>query len=182
MGLWADWQAARAQRHRVEQYLNHLLREPDDEVMGWLMALAPDAGTARREYHFARRAIGLIVAERDALDDRTLADVTHQLAPVLAAEARRAPADGLAWAERWRAYVGALAVRGSVEAPAARLARVMLSAAGVDPSAHGAMARATQFVQETRAAMNEALRHAFGAASLPEDVRPSALRPGELHG
>ncbi|MFO0070499.1 MAG: hypothetical protein ACK55A_00175 [Gemmatimonas sp.] len=176
MGLWADWQAARAQRHRGEMYLNYLLREPDDEAMGWLFALAPDTPTARREFHFARRAIGLIVAERDALDDRTHADVTHQLAPVLAAEARRAPADGLAWSERWRAYCAALAVRGTVDSPATRLARVMLSAAGVEHPDTAGLQRATQFVQETRTAMNEALRHAFGAASLPDDVRPSALR------
>ncbi|WP_396224026.1 hypothetical protein [Gemmatimonas sp.] len=176
MGLWADWQAARAQRHRVEMYLNYLLREPDDGAMSWLFALAPDMATARREFHFARRAIGLIVAERDALDDRTHADVTHQLAPVLAAEARRAPADGLAWNERWRAYTAALAVRGTVDSPATRLARVMLSAAGVEHPDTAGLLRATQFVQETRGAMNEALRHAFGAAALPEDVRPSALR------
>jgi len=31
-------------------------------------------------------------------------------------------------------------------------------------------------VHDTRANLNEQLRLAFGAASLPDDVRPSALR------
>jgi len=31
-------------------------------------------------------------------------------------------------------------------------------------------------VQETRASLNEQLRLAFGTASLPDDVRPSALK------
>jgi hypothetical protein len=131
MGFWGDWQATRERRHRVGLYLNHLLREPEAAPLAWLTALTGNAALAARELTFARRALGLIVAERDALDDRTAADVAHQLAPVIAGEARRDAAVGREWADRWRAYTAALAVRGSAEAPAARLARVMLSGAGV---------------------------------------------------
>jgi hypothetical protein len=176
MGFWADWQAARARRQRVEVYLNHLLREPDAATLQWLTACGGNAQVARRELAFARRAIGLIVAERDALDDRTAADVAHQLAPVVAAEARRDAETGRLWAERWRGYTAALAVRGNPEAPAARLARVLFAGVGLADPAADDVRRGTAYVQDTRAVLNEQLRVAFGAASMPEDIRPSALR------
>lgn len=176
MGFWADWQASRARRQRVEVYLNHLLREPDAALLQWLAVRAGNADTARRELAFSRRAIGLIVAERDALDDRTAADVAHQLAPVVAAEARRDAVAGRLWAERWRAYTAVLAVRGNPESPAARLARVLLAGVGLTEPTAEDVQHLTAYVQDTRAILNEQLRVAFGAASLPEDVRPSALR------
>jgi hypothetical protein len=176
MGLWADWQATRARRQRVEQYLNHLLREPETAEVDWLSTAAGDRALAVRELTFARRAIGVIVAERDALDDRTAADVAHQLAPVVAAESRRDPASAGHWPERWRAYTAALAVRGNPELHAVRLARVLLAGAGLSAPNAEVLQRTTQFIQQTRSSLNEHLRTAFGAASLPEDVRPSALR------
>lgn len=175
MGLWTEWQAARERRRRVESYVGRMLREPDASVVGMLEGAA-GSDVARRELRFALLAIGLIVAERDALDDQTAADVSHQLQPLLAAEARRDPEVGRLWPERWRAYSAALALRGSPEAPAVRLARVLLEAAGMATPSAAQLERATHFVQENRTALNEALRAVFGAASLPEDVRPSALR------
>ena len=180
MGLWSDWQATRARRQRVEGYLNHLLREPDPAALRWLSAATGVTEIALRELMFAQRALGLIVAERDALDDRTAADVAHHLAPVILAETRLSVDVGRAWTERWRAYTAALALRGSPEPPATRLARVMLAGAGIDAPDAAAVLQATQFVQDLRAALNEQLRSAFGAASLPDDVRPSALRPGSV--
>lgn len=176
MGFWADWQAARARRQRVEVYLNHVVREPDAVTVQWLTSVCGSDAVARRELTFARRAIGLIVAERDALDDRTAADVAHQLAPVVAAESRRDAEHGRQWGERWRSYTGALAVRGNPDTPAVRLARVLLEASGTSAPGPETLQRATAFVQETRSMLNEQLRVAFGAASLPEDVRPSAIR------
>lgn len=175
MGLWTEWQAARERRRRVESYVGRMLREPDASTVAILEAAA-GAHVARRELRFALLAIGLIVAERDALDDQTAADVSHQLQPELTEAARRDPEVGRLWPERWRAYSAALARRGSPEAPAMRLARVLLEGAGVSAPSEEQLARITQFVQDNRNALNEALRAVFGAASLPEDVRPSALR------
>lgn len=176
MSIWTDWQAARARRQRVELYLNQVLRDVDTAVVPGLVTAADSEKVVQREIAFARRAIGLIVAERDALDDQTAADVSHQLAPVVSAESRRDPETGRLWAERWRGYTAALAARGSQETPVMRLARVMLDGAGVSNPSAELLQQATRFVQETRGALNESLRTAFGAASLPEDVRPSALR------
>jgi hypothetical protein len=175
MGLWTEWQAARDRRRRVESYVGRMLREPDLTTLTAVESLAGQV-VARRELRFALLALGLIVAERDALDDQTAADVSHHLAPLIAADAKRDPEVGRLWPERWRAYTAALALRGSPEAPATRLARVLLSGAGVASPTAPQLALITAFVQDHRSALNEALRAVFGAASLPEDVRPSALK------
>jgi hypothetical protein len=57
-----------------------------------------------------------------------------------------------------------------------RLARVLLEGVGMSNPSPDLVQQTTQFVQETRGGLNESLRSAFGAASLPEDVRPSAMR------
>lgn len=176
MGFWSDWQAARDRRRRVASYLGHLLGDPDSAQVAWLIGIAEHPHDVPRELVFVRRAVGLIVAERDALDDRTAADVAHQLAPIIASEARHQEERGRAWNERWRAYVAALAVRGSTEPPAARLGRVLLRGVGTESPTPSQLHGATELVQMHRNALNEALRAAFGAATLPEDIAPSALR------
>lgn len=176
MGMLGEWRAARERRRRSASYLDALLHAPDAPDVTWLEGLCGSGDIARRELALARRAIGLIVAERDALDDRTASDVAHQLAAVLDREVRETPAMGREWAERWRSYTAALAVRGEAESPSARLARVLLAGAGVLEPRTDDLVRATAFVVATRARANEALRSVFGVASLPEDVRPSALR------
>lgn len=176
MGLWSDWQAARDRRRRVDQYLARVLHTPSAADIAWLEAGGAPHAVAARELDFARRAVGLIVSERDALDDLTAADVAHQLAPAIAAEARRDPEAGRLWAERWRAYSATLAVRGSTDGPAVRLARVLLAGAGVDAPSDALLQRATRHVVDARTDLNEVLRATFGSVSLPEDVRPSAMR------
>ena len=171
MGMLAEWRAARDRRRRAARYLATLLDAPQADDVEWLAQATSDRGSAEREITFARRAIGLIVAERDALDDRTASDVAHGQAEVIAREARGAPDIGRRWA-----YTATLAVRGDGEAPAARLARVLLAGAGVNAPTTDQLVRATQFVLATRTRANESLRSAFGVASLPDDVRPSALR------
>jgi hypothetical protein len=183
MGLLADWRAARDRDRRARAFLATLLAAPDAADLAWLSGqCGGNDAVARRELAFARRAIGLIVAERDALDDRTASDVAHALARVVAAEARQDPAVGRAWASRWRAYTATLSVRGGGESPAARLARVMLQGAGVAAPGRDQLVRATQVVQATRDAANAALRTAYGEASLPEHVRPSLLVRGRPAG
>lgn len=177
MGLIAEWRAARERRRLAEAYLRRVLTPTDPADLDWLAGLTGDRVVAQRELGFVKRAMGLIVAERDALDDRTAADVVHALAPKVNEEARVSADLGRLWLERRRAFSQALAVRGQPEAPAVRLARVLLTGAGIASAAtDDVLARATTIVQVERARANEALRAVFGEASLPEDVRPSALR------
>jgi hypothetical protein len=176
MGLIGEWRAARERRRLAEAYLRRVLTPIGASEIDWLAGLTGDRVVAERELTFAKRAIGLIVAERDALDDRTAADVVHALAPRINDEARGSANLGRQWLERRRAYTQALVTRGQPQAPATRLARVLLVGAGVAEPTAEALAEATAVVQAERARANEALRAVFGEASLPEDVRPSALR------
>lgn len=153
-----------------------MLRAPESADVSWLVSIGVSETVAQRELTFAKRAIGLIVAERDALDDRTASEVAHKLAPVISREAKGAAGLGREWAARWRAYTAALAVRGNVEAPATRLARVLLAGAGVGDPSNQQVMRATESLLNTRGAANIALRDVFGVAALPDDVRPSAVR------
>jgi hypothetical protein len=173
--MWGEWRASRERKLRAERYLGTVLRDPPEAELQWLQTLGVSNQRAVRELGFCRRAVGLIVAERDALDDRTAADVAHLLAPVMAGESRRDPEYGAAWPERWRAYAAALAVRGSAEAPAVRLARVMLAGLGMPEPTPEVLQHATRYVMETRSQCNESLRAAYGEATLPEDVKPSTL-------
>lgn len=175
MSFFSEWRAARERRRRANAYLGAVLADAETRDIEWL-ATAAGRDVASRELTFARRALALIVAERDALDDRTASDVARELAAIIEREARRDPEVGRAWSERARAYTAAFVVRGSVESPAARFARVLLQGASVNGADSATIASATQFVQLARAKANEALRAAFGAASLPEDVRPSAMQ------
>lgn len=176
MGMLGEWRATRERRRLAATYLHALLSAAEPADTQWLASVSGDANVAQRELTFARRALALIVAERDALDDRTASDVAHELTSVTEQEARRDQSAGKAWPVRWRAYTDAFAVRGATEAPAVRLARVMLAGAGVAEPSPELLARATQCVHAIRAKANESLRAAFGVASLPDDVRPSAMR------
>jgi len=180
MSILREWRVARARRKQAAIYLEAITQPVPPADIEWLARLAPnrDERLAERELQFARRAVGLIVAERDALDDRTASDVAHQLAGVVSAQTRQDAVAGRAWSERWRAYTSALAARGNTESPAARLARVMLAGSGIEQPATEHLLRATQFILTVRSGANEALRTAYGSASLPEDVRPSALGVG----
>jgi hypothetical protein len=136
---------------------------------------------------YARRVIGLLVAERDALDDRTASAVGRALSAAMRFDPRVA-ADTLPIAEsqlnaRLGAYREALRARQGEDATGARLGRTLLaftSPVGVASASPEAIARAGELLARYSAEANEALRTAFGAASLPEDLPPSAVAGGGL--
>ena len=175
MSFLSEWRTSRKRRRRAIVYLNTVLADPERGDVEWL-SLAVGDEVARRELTFARRALALVVAERDALDDRTASDVARELVTTVEREARCDPEVGRAWSERAREYTAAFVARGMVETPAARFARVLLNGAAVSNADTVAFASAIQFVQASRTKANEALRAAFGAASLPDDIRPSAMQ------
>lgn len=176
MGLIGEWRAARERQRQAECYLRGLRQSSDTADVDWLTMLTHDRELAERELGFARRAVGLIVAERDALDDRTASEVARAMNDVIDAERRRSASLANQWLARRKAYAAAMASRGHLEPPMARLGRVLLAGAGIENPSSDAVIKATAFVQAARAHANEALRAVFGAASLPEDVRPSAIR------
>jgi hypothetical protein len=177
MGLIADWRAGRERRRLADAYLKRVLTTPETADIEWLAPLVGGRDRAQQELLFAQRAVALIVAERDALDDRTASDVAHALADVLDRESRQSADAGRVWSARWLAYTAALSMRGHIDPPATRLARVLFEGSGLSDPPADALSRVAQVIQGTRTKANESLRAVFGVASLPEDVRPSALRP-----
>lgn len=180
--FWQRWQAERVQRQRAARYIRSLQREPAADDVDWLAAAAAggDADHARWELRYARRALGLLVAERDALDDRTASLVARELTASLARDPHVAagmlPVAQRQLNARLRAYGDALGKRDSGRAARARLGQALLAFAGGEghvPRDEQA-ARAGEMLARFIAEANASLRGEFGAAALPEDVPPSA--------
>ena len=181
MSVWSTWKAERALRHRAAAYVLHLQHEPAEEDVRWLAAhgTGGDLDHARWELRYARRAMGLVVAERDALDDRTASAVARELQASLGRD-RNIDAGKLDVARtqlnaRLRVYAGVLAHRLREQSTGARLGRALLEFAGVASPGDDDIAQAGTTLAGYAADANEALRRCFGVASLPEDLPPSAV-------
>lgn len=182
MPFLGRWRAERGVRASAAAFAAALSADPDPDLASWLSVTATrgDVDHALWELRYARRALGLLAAERDALDDRTASLV----ASALSEEFRRDPAiasDRVALAERQfnqrlAAYGEAVREREPGVPTAERVARVLLRFAGGDrdwePETVEHLSRA---VAEFLANTNAELRKAFGQAALPEDVKPSSL-------
>jgi hypothetical protein len=181
MPIFGRWRAERQLQDRAERYVAGLLAEPAPEDVSWLAAAATrgDEDHAAWELRYARRALGLVTAQRDALDDRTGAEVAHAMAAAFERDPRIGR-DRLELAQgqfnaRLSAYRDALGARITSATPT-RLGRTLLAFAGgafrdVDPN----VTRAGELLSHYLNAGNEALRAVFGTASLPEHVPPSAM-------
>ena len=182
--FFAEWRAERRLRRAAAAFVQSLLAEPDEADVAWLAqrATGGDSDRARWELRYTRRALGLLSAERDALDDRTGSAVAAELGESWAAD-RNVAAGMRHVAERqFNARLGAfgraVAARSSGEPTAARLGRALLSSAGVDDPNDDDLARAGSVASRYLEHANESLRTHFGTASLPEHVPPSAVNPG----
>ena len=171
MRFWRRWREERALRRRAVAYVGVLSAEPAGEDVAWLARLDPggDSDHARWELRYARRAMGLLVAERDALDDRTASEVGRALAAALRFDPQIAPGKRSVAEQQRRAD----------EPTAGRLGRVLLTfttgAERARASTAADVARAGETLSRYLLEANEALRESFGVATLPEDVAPSAV-------
>lgn len=185
MSRWREWFGGRAADPRAAAYVAVLCEEPANADVDWLAAHGTrgDTDHARWELRYVRRAVGLLAAQRDALDDQTASLVASELTGALHRDPRVA-ANKRAVAEqqfnaRLRAYSDALVNRESGESVAARLGRLLLDFAGPrDVPPADVVERAGEVIARYRVDANQALRAHFGVAELPEDVAPSALRAG----
>jgi len=158
------------------------LAEPSQDDVEWLAAAAAagDADHARWELRYARMAISVFVAERDALDDRTSSDVVAALVAALATDERiapdRRPLAERQFADRRLGYREAFFATGGAAGANEKLGRVLLAFASDGARSAGApLARATEVLGGYVFEANTALRDAFGTASLPEHLPPSEL-------
>ncbi len=174
LGWWEAWRARRALEARAAAYVSTLGREPSSADVEWLAshAAGDDLDHARWELRYARWALGLIGAQRDALDDRTASLVARALAVALAHDPSIA-AGKLRVAERQlnlrlRAYTDALTNREGAGS-GWHLGRALLRFAGRTDAVPGeVVARAGDILSRDLADANAALRDQFGEATLPD--------------
>lgn len=185
MALFQRWRAERTLRRKAEQYVSDLAGEPAASDVAWLAARATrgDEDHARWELRYARRAIALLVAQRDALDDRTSSAVAGVLAEAFERD-ERIDSDRRDLAERQfnarlSAYRDAMGAR--VPDATIRLGQTLIAFAGGSfRDADADVRRAGEILSAYTRESNEALRAVFGVATLPENVPPSAMASGNL--
>ena len=162
------------------QYVMGLMEEPVDEDVTWLAgaATAGDEDRARWELRYFRRALGVVLAQRDALDDRTGSTVSRALAEVMAADRNVAvPMLQIAerqFKERLMAYREMMALRGAQEGVPERLGRTLLLLSGAVRTPTDALAQSAALASRYQEEASGRLRKAFGVATLPEGPPPSA--------
>ena len=181
MRFFGTFRDDRALLRRSARYADVLMLEPSPEEVEWLSASATrgDADHARWELRYLRRAVGILVAQRDALDDRTPSEVLRALGRRIRSDPH-VDADLRELAERQlnarlSAYRAAFTSRGH-GTPATRLAQNLLAFAGgpirgSDPVVQRGAVVVTEYLQRA----HEGLREVFGTAELPEDVPPSKV-------
>jgi len=183
MAFFERWRAGRQLQRKADQFVAELLKEPEALDVVWLARTATrgDEDHAMWELRYARRALGLLVAERDALDDRTGSLVARALSEAFQAD-QRIDRDRSELAERQfnarlSAYRDALGAR--VADSAVRMGQTLLAFSGgsfrdVDDNVQHAGELLDRYAKQA----NESLRNVFGAAALPEHMPPSALAGG----
>ena len=178
--LFDEWRSEWRLKRGLSAYVAALMDEPDPEDVAWLAAAAcgGDQDRAAWELRYARRALGLVVSQRDALDDRTGSLVARELATALQADRNVAPTmlkvAERQFNDRLTTYREVLTSRAPSEGTGVRLGRALLHIAGTTRAADDMIARAGDLLARYMGEANEALRHAFGAPSLPQDLPPSA--------
>jgi len=180
--IFGRWREDRELQRKADAYVAALMREPVDDDVKWLASSATkgDVDHARWELRYARRALGLIVAQRDALDDKTGSAVARILADAIARD-RSVDASTIEIAERQfnariSAYRDSLDAKSSTIPVTTRLGQTLFAfSGGAFRDAKADVARGGELLTSYAAEANEALRAAFGTAQLPENLPPSAV-------
>ncbi|MEP7384572.1 MAG: hypothetical protein ABI910_23060 [Gemmatimonadota bacterium] len=181
--LFDEWRSEWRLKRGLTGYVAALMSDPDPSDVDWLAAAATSGDTDRAawELRYARRALGMVVSQRDALDDRTSSLVARELAAAQQADRKVAPAmlkvAERQFNDRLSAYRDVLTSRVPSEGTGARLGRTLLQISGAARAPDDLIARAAEILARYVGEANEALRLAFGAPTLPPDALPSAPSP-----
>ena len=176
---WTAQQVERDWERRASTYVATLMTEPEPDAVERLAALGDrDPDHARWELRYLRRAVGLLIAGRDALDDRTASLVGRALAKAVEHDPSAAPAmrsvSASQFNARLRTYRDLIGQRGATRTPVARLGEALVDFAhGLPGTDQGAWAGSWVAAELDRC--NESLRQEFGTVNLPDDVAPSAI-------
>jgi hypothetical protein len=140
MPFFGRLKAERARARGAEAYVATLLDEPAPDDVAWLAGVGDhDADHAAWELRYLRRGLGLLVAERDALEDATGSAVAAALAAALrvdphVASDKRAIAERQ-FNERLARYRETMRERGGGLGGPVRIGHVVLEFAGAPPKA-----------------------------------------------
>jgi len=178
-GLRAD----RERRAKVAAYVQNLMIEPGATDVDWLATIGTggDADHAMWELRYARRALGLIAAQRDALDDATGSLVARELMSALSRDPHVGAGKREIAEAQFNARLGAY--REAIDTPgaapmAARMGLTLIAFSGGSfREGEATVGRAGALLERYLLEANEALRAQFGAASLPDNIAPSAIHP-----
>jgi hypothetical protein len=181
--LLAQWRDERVRAQRAERYVALLMEAPSEPLVSQLATMTDgDTDHAAWEWRYARRALGLIVAERFAQDDRTVSEIAavlseRQLADPAVAPARRGLVQDQ-FNERLSAYRGAVANRISSDPLPVRLGFVLLRFER--PTVPTAQAAATLglLLDGMASDLNQALAELYGRPALLEPTGTAAPRKG----
>ena len=132
MAWLAEWRRQRVHRQRAEHYVRSLPAHPEAAELAWATGLCGEPSRARSELGWLRWAVSRLVAERDAMDDRTAAEVVRVMEPLASGGADPAPGDPEGWPERWAQYAAAAGQRGTATRLPDRLAAVLLQIMIID--------------------------------------------------
>lgn len=180
MSFWSRLTQRRALRGKAQRYVRSLHAEPSESDVAWLASIDPggDEDHAAWELRYARLALGVLAAERDALDDSVPAAVAHAVTESLSSDRRIAaamlPLAERQFASRLATYRDALSRRHAGDPLDQRMGRTLLEfTSHAEVPDQRTVDRAGQIVQSYLRSASASLLEAFGRASLPEDVRPS---------
>lgn len=181
MSFFSRWRSERDAQRKAARYVATLFIDPDAKDIEWLAqnATRGDTDHALWELRYARRALGLIAAQRDALDDRTASMVAHEISEAFARDrgiaAVMAETAERQFNARLSAYRDGLASRAG--APTwTRMGQTLFAFAGGSFKLRDDnIVRAGEMLFGYLTEANEALRATFGAVALPENVAPSEL-------
>ena len=180
-GLLSRWRTEWRQRRQASAYAMTLRQELAESDVEWVAAQATqgDMDRARWELRYAKMALGMLAAERDALDDRTPSLVAKEVLAALHTDPRVAAqmvkVAEQQFNERLSAYRHAFNDRAATSGVNDRLGDMFLRLADAPPPNADARAKASALVARLLDEANAALREHFGLAALPPDVQPSLL-------
>ncbi len=181
MRLFRSFRDDRALVRGSATYAAALMQEPSAADVNWLAtdATRGDVDHAQWELRYLRRALGILVAQRDALDDRTPSAALRALIQRMQKD-HNVDGDLVELAERQfnarlSAYRDAFTARGH-GAAAMRVAQNLLAFSGGPIRADDPVVkRGAEVVQDYLTACNAALQASFGMVQLPEDIEPSKV-------
>lgn len=175
------WRNEHALERRATGVARAALAEPDESDVRWLAerGTGGDEDHARWEWRYARRAFAIIVAQRDALDDRTGSAVAAAIGSALARDpmidASKRKVAARQFNDRLAGYADILRDRDPSVPTSERLARALFAFAGTTEPSSADLLRGATALSAMLADLHGALALHFGSANLPPDVAPSEL-------